>query len=284
MSNRILVSGASGTIGSALVAELSRRGADFAVLRSRPAAGTGAAPVVVGDFAQPETLAAALRGFDTLFLLLPLVANKVQLARNALQAARAAGIGHVVRSSGAGADPRSPLSIARLQGEIDQLVKDSGMAWTILRPTFFMQNHVTFNAAQIRAGTLHAAHADGATAMIDVRDIAEAAAAVLTDPAAHAGKSYDLTGGEALTDAQQMAAISEVSGRPVRYVDVPAEAAREAMTGMGMPPVVVDWLASLNEVVRNGWGAGISDDVRRLTGHAPRRFAAFARDHAEAWQ
>jgi len=81
-----------------------------------------------------------------------------------------------------------------------------------------------------------------------------------------------------------MAVISEVSGRPVRYVDVPAEAAREAMTGMGMPPVVVDWLASLNEVVRNGWGAGISDDVRRLTGHAPRRFAAFARDHAGAWQ
>lgn len=284
MSNRILVTGASGTVGSALVAELSRRGADFAVMRSRPGATTDGPPVVAGDFARPETLQAAMRGFDTLFLLLPLVPEKVRFARNALEAARRTGIGHVVRSSGAGADPGSPVAIARLQGEIDRLTMDSGMAWTILRPAVFMQNHVNFNVAAIRAGMLHAAHGTGATAMIDVRDVAEAAAAVLADPAAHAGRSYDLTGGEALTDARQMEVISQVLGRAVRYADVPADAAREAMAGMGMPPAVVDWLASLNDVVRNGRASGTSEDVHRLTGHAPRRFAQFARDHADAWR
>lgn len=284
MSNRILVTGASGTIGSALVAELSRRGASFAAMRSRPAATTGGVPMVVGDFARPDTLEAAMGGFDTLFLLLPLVPEKVQLARNALEAARRAGIRHVVRSSAAGADPDSPVPIARLQGEIDRLVMNSGMAWTLLRPAFFMQNHVNFNAGQIRSGTLHAAHGDGATAMVDVRDIAEAAAAVLTNPAAHAGRTYTLTGAEALSDAAQMAVVSQVLGHEVRYVDVPPEAARAAMTSMGIPLAVVDWLANLNDVVRNGWAAGTSDDVRQLTGHAPRSFAAFARDYADAWR
>jgi NAD(P)H dehydrogenase (quinone) len=219
-----------------------------------------------------------------LFLLLPLVPNKLQLADNAVAAARAAGVRHIVRSSGAGADPASPISLARLQGSIDAKVAGSGLAHTFLRPSGFMQNWVTFAGAQIKAGKFHAPHGSGAQSLVDARDIADAAAAVLTNPEAHAGQAYTLTGAEALTDEQMLGLISQATGREVRYVDVPEAAALQALQGMGMPAVMVDWFMSLNEVVKQGWAAGVTGDVQRLTGHAPRRFADFVRENASAWR
>lgn len=284
MSQRILVTGGTGTIGRALVEALKQRKLEFAVMSSKPGRNDAGVSFVQGDFADPASLRRAFAGFDTLFLLLPLVPNKLQLAAHAVEAAKAAGIRHIVRSSGAGADASSAVSIARLQGQIDALVAASGIAWTVLRPNFFMQNLVNFSAPQIKAGTVHAPHGEsGAQSLVDVRDIADVAAAVLADPAPHAGKTYDLTGPEALTDAEQLAIVSRALGREVRYVDVPEAAAEQAMRQMGMPAEVVDWLMSLNHVVKQGWAAGISDDVRRLSGHPPRRFADFVTENVAAW-
>ena len=278
MGNTILVTGASGTIGSSLVARLRELGAEFRTMSSRPGQG------VQGDFSDVASLTRAFSGIDTLYLLLPLVPHKLQLAQNAIAAARAAGVRHIVRSSGAGADPDSPIALAQLQGRIDALVADSGIAHTFLRPSSFMQNWVNFSAAQIKSGTVHAPHGNGAQSVIDARDIADAAAAVLLDPARHAGRAYDLTGPQALTDAQMLAEISAAIGCEVRYVDVPEAAARQAMSDAGMPPVMVDWMMSLHTVVKQGCAAGVTDDVERLTGHAPRRFADFARENAAAWR
>jgi uncharacterized protein YbjT (DUF2867 family) len=275
--NHILVTGASGTIGRALVAELQSRGADFAVMSSKPAPG-----VVQGDFADTASLERAFQGVDTLFLLLPLVPGKVQLAHNAVQAARAAGVRHIVRSSGAGADPASPVALAQLQGEIDALVAASGIPHTFLRPNGFMQNWINYAAAALKAGTFHAPHGDGAQSLIDARDIAAVAAAVLADPASHAGQAYTLTGPEALTDAQMVEQIGAAAGHPIRYVDVPEAAAREAMAGM--PPVMIEWFMSLNHVIKQGWAAGVTDDVQRVTGRAPRRFADFVVENAAVWR
>jgi NAD(P)H dehydrogenase (quinone) len=276
--NRILVTGASGTIGSHLVKRLRELGVDFGTMSSK--AGQG----VQGDFNDVVSLTRAFAGVNTLFLLLPLVPHKLQLVDNALAAARASGVKHIVRSSGAGADPDSQVSIARLQGTIDARIADSGMAHTFLRPSGFMQNWVSFLAAQVKAGVVHAPHGDGAQSVIDARDIADAAAVVLSSPLAHAGRAYTLTGPQALTDAQMVAEISQAIGREVRYVDVPEAAARQAMQGMGMPEVMVDWLMSLNHVVKQGWAARITDDVQQLTGHAPRRFADFVRENADVWR
>lgn len=284
MTSNILVTGGFGTIGGALVRVLRERGADFAVMSSRADARGTDVPVVQGDFADPASLRRAFAGVRTLFLLLPLVPNKLELARNALAAAREAGVAHIVRSSGAGADAQSPVSLARLQGQIDELVQASGIPATLLRPNSFMQNWVNFHAASLRAGSYHAPNGEGATSMVDVRDIAEAAATVLLNPSAHAGRSYTLTGGEALSNAQMLGAIAEAAGHPVRYVDVPEAAARDALQGMGMPGSVVDWLMSLHHVVKQGWAAGISPDVQALTGHAPRRFIDFVAENAAAWR
>ena len=280
--NRILVSSATGTIGTPLVQRLRELGATFTTMSSKPSARSPQAHVV-GDFDDRGSLERAFAGIDTLFLLLPLVPNKLALADNAIAAARAAGVMHIVRSSGAGADASSPVSLARLQGSIDAKIAASGIAHTLLRPSGFMQNWVTFSAGQVKAGTVYAPHGSGAQSVIDVRDIADVAAAILMHPAAHAGKAYTLTGAHALTDAQMLATISAATGREVTYVDVPESAAHQAMLDMGMPEIMIDWFMSLNNVIKQGWAAGITDDVQQLSGHAPRRFDDFVRENVAAW-
>ncbi|MGE5384355.1 MAG: SDR family oxidoreductase [Betaproteobacteria bacterium] len=284
MKQRILITGATGNIGQELIRALKARGIEFSVMTSKAGQALEGLPTVVGDFAKPESLKQAFAGFDTLFLLLPLVPELPEFGRNAIEAAKAAGIRHVVRSSGAGADPGSPFAIARVHGEVDRLLQESGLAWTILRPTSFMQNLLTYYCDQIKGGTFYAPQGDGAVALIDVRDIAESAAAILAEPNKHAGRAYTLTGSEALTNDQQMALVSSVTGEEKRYVDIPDDAAREAMAGHGMPTPVIEWLMSLNAVIKAGYAAGTTDDVQTLAGHPPRRFADFVKENAAAWR
>lgn len=282
MAQRILVTGATGNIGTPLVQQLRSAGADFAVMRSQGiATGEG---VRVASYEDVNALTRAFDGMDTVFLLLPLVENKLQLARNAAEAARRAGVRHIVRSSGAGADPDSPVALARLQGQVDAVLAETGIATTFLRPASFMQNYATFMAAQVKAGTVYAAHGDAAQSVVDTRDIAAAAAAVLLNPAPHAGKAYTLTGGESLTTQAFLDQVGAALGRPVAYQPVSFDEAASAMAGMGMPPWLVTLLDSLNRVIAAGYTAGISPDVAALTGRAPITAARFAADHVAAWR
>jgi uncharacterized protein YbjT (DUF2867 family) len=253
-------------------------------MSSKRAASVAGRPAAFGDFADPASLRDAFAGVRTLFLLFPFTPGSVDLARNAVDAAKAAGVQHIVRSSGAGAEEGSPLAIADLQGRIDALIQRSGIPFTLLRPAGFMQNWVNFYAGQIKSGTYSAANGEGGISVVDVRDIAEAAAVVLANPAAHAGKIYTLTGGEALSTAEQVALIAKAIGRPVRYDAITPEQAQEQMRGWGLPEAQIALYASLARVYREGWAAGISPDVQALTGHPPRRFADFVAEHAQAWK
>ena len=284
MSNRILVTGAAGNIGAEIVKRLQARKADFAVMTHASGGAPAGAGETQGDFLDPASLRRAFEGVDTLFLLFPLVPEMPRMAANAVAAAKAAGVRHIVRSSGAGADAASPAAIAKVHGEIDALIRNSGIPFTLLLPTSFMQNLVNFYGAAIRDGVLYAPRGDGATAVIDVRDIADVAVEVLTHPAAHAGQSYTLTGPENLTDAQMVSAIARQIGRDVRYVDVPETAAVDSLTRMGSPPQVIEWLMSLNHVIKQGWAAGVSPVVETITGRPPRNLADFVRENAAAWK
>ncbi|MCA3710192.1 MAG: NmrA family NAD(P)-binding protein [Phenylobacterium sp.] len=284
MTNRILVTGAAGNIGAEIVKRLQARKADFAVMTHASGGAPAGAGETQGDFLDPASLRRAFEGVDTLFLLFPLVTEMPRMAANAVAAAKAAGVRHIVRSSGAGADAASPAAIAKVHGEIDALIRNSGIPFTLLLPTSFMQNLVNFYGAAIRDGALYAPRGDGATAVIDVRDIADVAVEVLTHPAAHAGQSYTLTGPENLTDAQMVSAIARQIGRDVRYVDVPETAAVDSLTRMGSPPQVIEWLMSLNHVIKQGWAAGVSPVVETITGRPPRNLADFVRENAAAWK
>ncbi|KVD28620.1 SDR family oxidoreductase [Burkholderia ubonensis] len=283
MSSTILVTGATGTIGRELVTQLKAAGAHVI-------AGSASGKAVEGvetrhaDFADPASLANAFRGVDTLFLLLPLQADMVTLAGNVITAARAAGVRHIVRSSGAGADPDTPFAIGRVQGEIDRLVTGSGVAYTITRPNCFMQNFVTFYADMIRAGALYLPQGDGKVSFVDVRDIAAVNAAILLSPDQHAGRTYDVTGGEALSNADVTARIGAALGRKIDYVAVSDDAAIASMRDAGMDAWSIDTLMSLSRLIAAGHAAAVSADVRTLLGRAPIAFERFVEDYVGSWR
>jgi uncharacterized protein YbjT (DUF2867 family) len=281
MSNTILITGATGTIGSALVSQLTSTGTPFLTLSSKE--GKGASRVA--SFESVPALTQAFKGVDTLFVLLPLVPNKLELARSVAQAAVAAGVKHIVRSSGAGADVNAAFSLPRLQGEIDAMFTQSGIPSTFLRNAGFMQNYITFQAQMVKDGMIYAATHDAAQSLIDVRDIAAVAAKILQNPVPHAGKAYTLTGGESLTDTQRAMQLSQALGRTVGYTPITVEYSSGVMRNeWKMPSVLVDWMDSLNTLVGKGYAAGISPDVHNLLGRAPITFAQFAKDHAQVWK
>jgi uncharacterized protein YbjT (DUF2867 family) len=282
MANTILVTGASGNIGRELVRELKSAGADV-IAGSSSGKSVADVPSRKVDFNDTDGLRAAFSGIDTLFLLLPLVENKFELARNAVAAARAAGVRHIVRSSGAGADATTSVALLRLQGQIDQVVIDSGIAYTLLRPSTFMQNFAVYYAGMIQGGALYLPQAEGRVAYIDVRDIASVAATVLQNPGAHAGQAYTLTGAESLSNTDAIRIIGAAIGKTVDYVAVPDSAAIASMEGMGMGAWSIDQMMSLNRFTAAGSASGKTDTVRELLGRAPIAFADFVADHRSAW-
>ena len=283
MNNKILVTGASGNIGAPLVANLKAANANFAVMRSKASNDEGF-ETVVADFNDPAALTRAFTGIDTLFLLLPLVENKLELAQNAATAAKQAGVKHIVRSSGAGADAQSPFALPKLQGQIDDLLKATGIPCTFLRPAGFMQNYTTYQTQAIKDGTIYMADGGQAQSIVDTRDIADVAIKVLQNPAAHAGRTYTLTGGESITGTQAAALISQAIAKPVQHVSVPTEAAIATMQQWGMSAFSINIMDSLNKVISAGYASEVSPDVENLLGRKPRTFAGFVGENVAAWK
>lgn len=283
MSHHLLVTGATGNIGQALVTRLQHAGVSVIAgsTAGQPVAG---APGRVVDFTRPDSLAAAFEGIDTLFLLFPLRPDKLELARHAMQAARRAGVRHVVRSSGAGADLNSPYAISRLQGEVDQTILDAGIPATLLRPSNFMQNWVNYYAGMVKSGSVYLPNGKGRAPWIDVRDIAAAAAAVLMQPEAHAGRIYELSGPELLDTADVLQRIERASGTAATYVPVTEAQAAAQMSASGMSPWTVEIMSSLGRLMADGAAARRSTDLLALTGSEGTTFDAFAREHADQWR
>ena len=288
MADKILVTGATGNVSSGLIPELTAKGASVRALVRDPAKAQGlrdqGVEVVIGDLDKPETLDAALSGVDKVFLLTPPNPNQVTQARNGIAAAKRAGVPYIVRMS-AGAlktASDSPARITRQHAETDAELKASGLAYTILRPHNFMQN--TLLAAQTIAsdGAVYMPLKDGKFGMIDVRDIVDVAAKALTEDS-HQGKTYGLTGPASISYHDVAAGLSKALGKEVKYVDVPLEAAREAMIGMGLSEWLADAFNEYNKALSEGLGDFTTNDVEEITGHPARSFETFARDFAQAF-
>jgi uncharacterized protein YbjT (DUF2867 family) len=286
MASTILVTGATGTIGSEVVKALAAKpGVTVRVaVRSAAKAEKLLAPNVIPvdfDYEKPETIAAAVKGADRVFLLTPFAQNQVELGKLLIDAAKAAGVKHLVKLSAIGAEIEPGIQLGRWHRATEKAVEASGLAYTFLRPSNFMDNFIHYYPPA-GDGNIYLPLGTGACSYIDSRDIAAVAAAVLTEEG-HYGKAYDLTGPEALTTADAAAAIGAATGREVRYVDVPEAAASKAMLDMHMPEWMVTAMMELHGIVKAGYASGISPLVEKLTGQAPRTFAAFARDRASAW-
>lgn len=278
----IAVTGATGTIGSELLRLLSARGGPVRALSRDPHRGEELNGVewVTADLADRDRLVGALDGAERLFLLTGNAADMVRVQKNAIAAARRAGVGRVVKLSALGASDHSQSVIGLWHRNVERALEESGLAWTVLRPHVFMQNLLDQREAIRAEGGIYSAAADGRVPFVDTRDVAAAAAATLTEPG-HEGERYVLTGPEALTYDEVAGILAEVLGRPVEHVEETDDEAWARLRRAGLPP----WLAA-GQIALYGYQraggptAGVSDAVERLTGRPPRGVEEFVRDHA----
>jgi uncharacterized protein YbjT (DUF2867 family) len=237
------------------------------------------------DFSDRGSIAVGLEGIKRLFLNSGQHPEMASMQGNVVSAARAANVEHIVKVSGGsavtGAD--KPSWAGRAHAFVEQEIIDSGIAYTFLRPNYFMQNLLNL-AAPIKSGKLPFPLADQRMAIVDARDIGAVAATVLADPSGHAGAVYEITGPEALSLADVAARLSRVAGHDVQHITTPLEATRETMKAAGAP----DWLQQHFGEVITIFGsdptvADVSDAVQRLTGRAPRTVEQFLGDHVDAF-
>jgi uncharacterized protein YbjT (DUF2867 family) len=283
----ILVTGSLGNIGGAVVEGLLAAGrpvraADVDAARITQRHGQQVQPVRF-DFTDEATWGPAFEGVELLFLMRP--PHLSNIARDmvpALEAAKRAGVRHMVLLSLQGAERNKVVPHAKLEAWL----RDSGLAWTFVRPSFFMENLSTTHAADVRdhdvimvpAGT-------GRTSFVAAADVAAVAVAALLDPEAHRDRAWTPTGPQALTYEEVAAILTDVLGRPIRYTRPGAlRYLRHATGALGMPRAMALVTTAIYTVARLGKADGLTGDVRTVTGREPIAFADWARTHRSAWQ
>jgi uncharacterized protein YbjT (DUF2867 family) len=268
----ILITGASGTVGGAVLDAAHRAGLPFkAMYRSEADAKKAPAgvPSVIADFANKQSLRPALAGVEVVFLVCSPIPELVELETNVIAACGESGVRHVVLNSALGAADY-PKSFPSWHRQVEDKLKTSGLAYTILRPNSFMQNILAYNAPSIRTqGAFYAAMGNARTSLIDVRDVAAVVARILSDPGAHAGQVYELNGPEAVTHAELASRISRVAGRPIQFVDIPEADQRMSMLNIGMPKWQVEALLDLQRYYTGGRGGETTDVLSSLLGREP---------------
>jgi len=276
VTSTVLVTGATGTVGSALLDALTDCDATVrAATRSPP--GTGPADEWVAfDFEKPETWGDALAGVDALFLLRPPQLSRVGPVRAFVDAAGRVGVDRCVVLSVLGAE-RNPLLPHR---RIERHVAASALRWTFLRPSFFTQNLVEVHGDALARGEIPVPAGDGRTSFVDARDVAAVAAVALTEPG-HAGVAYDLTGPEALTYDEVAAVASDVLGSPVTYTDpsLPRFVVRELRRGRPLGFTLV--MSGIYTTARLGLAGRVTGAVERVLGRPPRDVRAFFEDYED---
>ena len=288
MSRTVLITGATGTVSTALMNTLQGADVDLRALVRDKTKADGlreqSVEVFVGDLDDARSLPPAFEGVQDVWLLTPNGPRAPENNMNAVWAARQAGVERIVRLSAVGAGHDAPNRSGRLHALSDRETEQCGIRWTILRPLWFMQNLLN-EAGDISAtGTFSLNMASARIGMIDVRDIAECAARVLLDDLdRHHGQTYTLTGPRSLTFEEVADQLSLTLGRSISYLPVTDDAKRKTLLGYGVPKWIVDMIEEYAQAYASGWGDFTTDTVTDLLGHPPRDIADFVRDHTAAF-
>jgi uncharacterized protein YbjT (DUF2867 family) len=277
----IFITTPNGKVGSEVINALIASGQTPVVGVHRPesakAFGGKNVRVLTFDYAKPEGFAAALGGIEVLYLAFPGTSGADQ-PKQLVDAAKNAGVKRIVMLSAQGVEGSDTALWA-----VEQHIAASGLEYTVLRPTWFFQNFNTGQAYYIKhLGAIIEASADAKTSFIDARDIAAVAVKAILENG-HSGKAYTLTGAVAHSRDEVAAAISQATGKAVRYIPKTDEEFRAQAQQEQWDSSVVEMMSWLYAGVRNGWTVGTTNTVQEVLGRAPIGLAQYAQDHRDAW-
>jgi uncharacterized protein YbjT (DUF2867 family) len=291
MQETILVTGASGTVGSEVIKQFPKDGQAFhlkAAVHSfeniKKVKDENRVESVQIDYNKPETLAAALKGVDKLFLVTPETPNAPVLVSNLVTEAKKAGISYIVRLSAMGEPSIASIQL-HLQGE--KIIAESGIPFTILRPNTFMQFFANFYGQTIKSdNAFYGSVEDSKVSFIDIRDIASIIVKTLTDNGNHKhnGKVYTITGQEALSHFQVADILSNTTDKKINYVDIPEEEFQLRKNEIGLNDWWLNLMLEAFYSFRKGYHSQIFSTVEELTGKNPISFPQFAKDYAQSFK
>jgi uncharacterized protein YbjT (DUF2867 family) len=290
----ILVTGATGNVGTEVIKQLSQDNSDINVRAAVHSAQNAKKLELNGievtqiDYNEPKSIRQALKKGDRLFFVPPESPDAVEHAANVIDEAKKSGIRHIVKLSADGADTESIVSSLRLHRQTEKIIEESGIPYTFLRPTEFMQNFVKWYGPTIRSERAFSLPAGNLRAsFVDARDIAAVAVKALTEDRnnnRHDGKTYKITGPEILSYYQVAEILSNAIGKKVRYVSVPEEKFRKGMKDSGIGDWWIEVIMEVYELYKGGTQEQVTSAIEDVTGKKPTTFAQFAKDYADAFR
>jgi uncharacterized protein YbjT (DUF2867 family) len=294
MVETILVTGASGTVGSEVINQLSSATTDANIMAAahsiesikKVIKSESVEPIQI-DYNKPDTLKDALKVVDRVFLLTPFQSDMVELSSKFLKEIENAGnIKHIVKLSVMGADSEPGIIGSRLHRQVEKMIEDSEIGFTFLRPNFFMQNFVNFFSQSIKEqGAFYLPAGDGKVSFVDVRDIAAVAvqALIKNNDGRHDGKAYNITGPEAISYGEAARILSEQVRKKISYVDISEDDARKGMKDSGSDEWTINYMIELFNIIRKGYLSQVSSVIDEVTGKRPISLSQFAKDYSRAF-
>jgi uncharacterized protein YbjT (DUF2867 family) len=279
----ILITGAGGNVGREVLKQITQTGARIRAAFQSP--GKAAVPdgveIAIVDFNRSDTLKAALKDVDRVFLVGPPTAELPALERKAVDVIAQSGVQQIVKLSAMGG---RGATFPRQHTESEDYIRSSGVPYTFLRPNGFMQNIVNYNAPTINAqNAFYGSEGDGRVSQIDIRDVAAVAVKVLTENG-RLGKTYTLTGAEALNNTEIARVLSDVLGREIRFINLPPAELKKALLSAGMAEWSADAILDLQRFYREDKAATVTRDVEEILGRKPTGFGKFVEDNRSAFQ
>jgi uncharacterized protein YbjT (DUF2867 family) len=287
MIDTILITGSTGNVGSQVVKQLSSfSGSVRAAVQSKNRADdikNTKAELVEMNFNKSDTIEAAFKDVQKIFLLTPFVPDMVEMSKSLIREAKKANVNHIVKQSAFGSDLKDGITMNKLHRQVEEAIESSGINYTFLRPMSFMQNYLGLSDSIKSQGVFYAPLIDSRTSFVDVRDIAAVAVEALTKTG-HENKAYNITGPEAVSNYDIANILSNTTGRKITYVNISDDEARKGMKENGMQEWTINALMELYNFQKAGKASHVSLDVERVTYRKPISFEQFSKDYFETFR